>query len=218
MEAPLRRCALAIALASLTTFSWSHTSDPPKPEAPKGTVIRTDVKLEKPKNKGHGKPGMDVVSAVVVVDLAGNVLGRYWERNVLLQYEDGLLQMPIGNESVYDPTVGRSVSTGYFTWTTPGLYFTTPNCTGTPHLAIFYTAGTKYAGAAIRDTGSNNWTAYVFSYEQSQILTMYSSASYDWATGTVNCLALNQGFTEKFAPVIDTFSLQSIGTPPFMIR
>lgn len=219
MTAPLRNCALAITLAAIpATAAWPHIVDLTKPEGPRGTLIRMDIKLEKPKNKGHGKPDKSIVSAVVVTDLAGKIIGRYWERNALLNYEDGLLPLPLAYETRIDPATKRIQTTGYFTWGGGSLYFTTPNCTGTPHGILSYYVGTKYISVSAKESATNGWTAYVFNREQGQLMTMYSSATYDSSTNMLNCWLLGEGFTEFFAPAIDSFPLEEIGSPPLKIQ
>lgn len=218
-------------LAFLGMACGSQAQQPPqahpasgKPDAssshPVASPNRTSSQTWATSGKGgksmhHGQKSEKAESAAIKwVDATGRTVGRAIGNYAILTTFDSQLATITGlypDQTCDANRVCTNPSNGARWSEFESVYFTTPDCTGTPY-SLSAAMGTPYLGVPVVDSGGAY--LYFFKAVDTTRVTLRSNYSYNACFE----IGIRGAFPTDAAPVSDVVPASTYGTPPFFLK
>ena len=165
--------------------------------------------------RGYGDRNLHADNAAIKwVDSTGRTIGRAIGTFAILATYDNQLATLTGlsSDNKCDPIRGCTYASNGANWTEfESVYYTTEDCTGTPH-SIRGAVGTPYLGIPITDSGGT----YLYFFKAVDTIRVVLSSRYS----TSGCFVIGSRGTSPTdaVPVSNVVPATTYGTPPFFLK
>lgn len=179
------------------------------------TSSKRDLSKRNGDARGYGDRNLQADNAAIKwVDSTGRMIGRAIGNYAILATYDNQLATLTGlsSDNKCDPIRGCTYASNGANWTEfESVYYTTEDCTGTPH-SIRGAVGTPYLGIPITDSGGT----YLYFFKAVDTIRVALSSRYS----TSGCFVIgSRGASPTDAvPVSNVVPATTYGTPPFFLK
>ena len=167
------------------------------------------------KSRHHGAKSEKAESAAIKwVDATGRTMGRAIGNYAVLTTFDNQLATITGlyPDQTCDANRVCTYPSNGARWSEfETVYYTTPDCTGTPY-SLFVAMGTPYIGLPVVDSGG----AYLYFFKAVDTTRVTLRSNY--SNSACFEIGIRGAFPTNAAPVSDVVPASTYGTPPFFLK